>query len=500
MTRKELQVRDEGVLKRTIDRCRDRNILLPTFKQLANPELIPAEIKKKLKDLPMQEVHPLNLFRLTWKNEPTEKGGLFGGVNHIILPPSLTGVPCQIAVLVGHFFPTNAHKVGATYGPLTSRLVTGGFDPEKNIALWPSTGNYCRGGAYNSALLDVPCIAVLPEEMSEERFNWLKKIKTQIVATPGGESNVKEIFDKTKELCEDPKIIALNQFSEFTNPIFHYYCTGRAMEEVFEGIKASGHPNARFSGLCLTQGSAGCIASADYIKEQYPRVKIAGCEALQCPTLTENGFGAHKIEGIGDKHVPWVHNVKTMDMVIDIDDDDCMRIARLFNEPEGHDLLIKSGVPRDVVAKLPLMGISGIANMLSSIKMAKYYEFTSDDVMVTVATDAMSLYESRLVELRREEGPYTHTRAAVDFERSILAQNGRGHLEELTYWSKKRMHNLKYFTWIEQQGQKPEELNAMWYDPNYWTSKWNLVEDLDVKIEEFNKKTGLHIPSRNSKL
>ena len=173
--------------KRAVDRVRERNIIIPTFAQMKNPALIPDHIKRELASVGMWDLNPRNLFRITWKNQPVAKGGGYGGVNYIELPSSLTGTPARIIVLVGKWFPTGAHKVGAAFGCLVPRLVTGQFDPTTQKAVWPSTGNYCRGGAYDLALLACELIAILPEGMSAERFEWLSKIAGETIKTPGSE-------------------------------------------------------------------------------------------------------------------------------------------------------------------------------------------------------------------------------------------------------------------------------------------------------------------------
>ncbi len=477
------------ILENTIKRCKDRDIIIPTYEQMYNPDKIPQGIKDELKDIGLWDLHPRNLFRITWKNEPVKKGGGFDGVNYIEIPKELSGVQARIFILIGKWFPTGAHKVGATFGPLVEKLVRGEFDPTTQKALWPSTGNYCRGGAYDAYLLACPSIAVLPEGMSKERFEWLKEVGSEIYATPGVESNVKEVFDKTKELkAERPdEIVVLNQFEEFGNAVWHYAVTGRAMDEVFQKEKKG---NQRLSGLFLTQGSAGTLGCADYLREQYPTIKICAGEAWQCPTLLYNGFGGHRIEGIGDKHVPWIFNVKNMDMVDAIDDEKCMRMIRLFNEPVGRDFLKKQGVDPELVDKLDLLGISSVANLIGAIKMAKYYEMNENDIIVTVATDSMELYQSRIKELREEYGKYREVDAGRDFEKALQSLT-TDHMLELSYWDKKRLHNLKYFTWIEQQGKDLEELNAQWYDENYWKKRLNSYKEWDRLIEEFNDKTGL---------
>ena len=478
----------EEQLKRTAQRARERGIIVPTFAQMRDPNLIPESIKQQLCDIGLWDLHPLNLFLITWKNEPTAHGGGFGGVNYIEFPPELTGVSARIIALVGRWFPTGAHKVGATFGCLVPRLVTGQFDPTFHQAVWPSTGNYCRGGAYNSNLLGCESIAILPEEMSRERFEWLEKIAGEVIATPGCESNVWEIFQKCIELqATRDNVMIFNQFDEPGNHLWHYEITGHAMEEVLRAELRGG----RYAGVVLTSGSAGTMGCGDYLKELYPGSKLVVSEALQCPTLLENGFGGHRIEGIGDKHVPWIHNARNTDMITGIDDEDCIRLIRLLNEDAGKTYLQSQGVPTDLVERLNLLGISGIANLLSAIKFAKYHELTGSDVILTVLTDSMELYQSRLVELRDAHGPYEATNAAVDYHAHLLGIK-TDHTLELRHPDRKRIHNLKYFTWIEQLGKSVEELDAQWYDyPGYWDQIHSMVPAIDELIIAFNERVGL---------
>ncbi len=487
MTKIDLAVHKES-LERAVERMRKQNIILPTFAQMKNPELIPGKIKDELRTVGLWDVHPRNLFRITWHNQPVEKGGGFGGANYLELPSSLTGTKARVIALVGKWFPTGAHKVGAAYGCLVPRLVTGQFDPTRQKAVWPSTGNYCRGGAYDSALMGCESIAILPQGMSRERFDWLKKIASEVIATPGTESNVKEIFDKCWELRKSGQdLMIFNQFEEFGNYMWHYEITGHAMEEV---IKKVARPGDNFRGVALTTGSAGTIASGDYLKQQYPTSKIIASEALQCPTLLNNGFGAHRIEGIGDKHVPWIHNIKNTDFVVAIDDNAVVNISRLFNEPEGRKYLAKKGVPQEVIEQLDLLGFSGIANTLSAIKFAKYYELTESDIVFTVFTDSMQLYGSRIEEMRKEMGPFTESDAAAVYAQYLQGVTS-DNLLELTYESRKRVHNLKYFTWVEQQGKTYQEIQDQWYAPDYWTDVQGQVGKVDELIAEFNDRVGI---------
>lgn len=476
-------------LKRSVQRARERAIIIPTFAQMKDPSRIPDSIKARLKNVGLWDVNSLNLFRITWKNEPVPFGGGFGGVNYVELPSSLTGVPARIIALVGKWFPTGAHKVGATFGCLVPRLVTGQFDPTYHKAVWPSTGNFCRGGSYNAALLECESIAILPEGMSRERFEWLSKLAGEVIATPGCESNVKEIFDKCWELknTRGDKVFIFNQFEEFGNYLWHYEVTGHAMEEVLREVMG---PRDEYRGVVLTTGSAGTIGCGDYMKQVFPTSKVAASEALQCPTLLLNGFGGHRIEGIGDKHVPWVHNIKNTDMVMAIDDEACVSLVRLFNEPVGRAYLVKRGVPEALVARLDLLGISSIANVLSAIKFAKWYELGEHDIVLTVWTDSMELYQSRVQELREERGKYTEKDAAADYSRYLMGCTV-DYVEELGYWDRKRIHNLKYFTWVEQQGKTYAEIQAQWYDPDYWTGFQRQIPEIDALIQQFNEMTGL---------
>ncbi len=471
---------DHAVVKKTAARCKARGIIIPTFAQMQNPHLIPDSIKKKLPSIGLWDVNPLNLFRITWKNDVMTGG--FGGVNYFEIPKAITGVDARIIGIVGKYFPTGAHKVGAAFGCLVPRLVSGEFDPEKHKAVWPSTGNYCRGGAFDCRLLDCTPIAILPEGMSKERFTWLREIGSEVIATPGTESNVKEIYDKCWELKKDPLNIIFNQFEEFGNPIWHYNVTGPALEEAFQAL---GVKNGNAAAYISATGSAGTIGAGDYLKTIHPHLKIVASEALQCPTLFMNGFGEHRIEGIGDKHVPWVHNVRNTDAVSAIDDEDCMRVLRLFNEEEGRTYLKTQGVTDQQLENLKLMGISSISNMLSAIKTAKYFEYGSSDVVVTVFTDSAEMYLSRVEELRHERGAYSTIDAAKDHAGPLTHQS-IDYYKELSYYDRKAIHNLKYFTWVEQQGKSSEELREQW-EPEYWRSLFeDEVAQFDKLIEEFN--------------
>ncbi len=484
----------QTIRERAVARCRERHILIPTFAQMRDPASLDPAVVAALREVDMQAVDPLNLFRITWRNNL--ETGTFGEVNALELPTQLTGVQARIIGLIGAYFPTGAHKVGAAFGCLVPRLVNGEFDPTTHLAVWPSTGNYCRGGAFDSALLGCRPVAILPEEMSRERFDWLERIGAEIIATPGCESNVKEIFDACWKIREErPETVVFNQFDEFGNYLWHYGVTGPAAESAF---RRHAEPNDRLAGWVGATGSAGTLAAGDYLKEQFRNVTITAAEPLQCPTLLMNGYGGHRIEGIGDKHVPWIHNVRNTDAVTAIDDEATMRLLRLFNQPAGHEVLRRYGVAVGVIERLGLLGISSICNLLAAIKVANYYALDEHDVLIMSLTDSVELYRTRLDELRRERGGYTETQATADLERYLLGV-GTDHFKELLFTDRKAIHNLKYFTWVEQQGKTVDELDALW-SRSFWCDLITQLPELDEQIAQFNRDTGVldHIRRRQT--
>ncbi len=478
---------NEAQRKKNIQRCREKGIILPTYAQMRDPAKIPEQVKTELAGIGLWDVHVRNLFRINWHNEPVENGGGFGGVNFVELPSAITGTKARIVGIVGKWFPTGAHKVGPAISCLLPELVTGRFDPVTKKAVWPSTGNYCRGGAYISRLLSCPSVAILPEGMSKERFDWLRTMAEEVIATPGCESNVKEIFDKCIELERTrPDAVIFNQFDQLPNSLWHYNVTGPAIEEVFRKIA---RPGDSVAGAVLSSGSAGTMAAGSYLRDTFPGAKVGVAEALQCPTILENGFGDHRIEGIGDKHIPWIHNMRETDVAIGVDDELTIRFIRLFNEAAGKKALAENGVGQEVLDKLEWMGISSIGNMIGAIKFAKYYELGEHDVVFTVFTDSMAMYQSRLAELNTERGAYDQRQVDRDVDR--LSGISLDHVLELSHVDKRRVHQLKYFTWVEQLGKSVEELRAQWDDyRNYWGCLRTQTEDLDAMINEFNAEVG----------
>jgi cysteine synthase len=484
---------DEQMLERTAARFREAGIGLPTFAQLADPSRIPASVTARLAGVGADDADPLNLFRVNWFNDASRTGRA-AVPEHVVLPKELTGVDARVVVALGDRFPMiAAHKVLAAYGCLAPRLVTGQFDPTRDRAVWPSTGNYCRGGVAISRLMRCHGVAVLPEGMSQERFDWLERWVADpddIIRTPGVESNVKEIYDKCHELAENPENHILNQFSEFGNHVVHYLATGAALDAVFAAMQRE-EPSLRLRGFVSATGSAGTIGAGDYLKERHGSLVVA-VEAVECPTMLYNGFGEHNIQGIGDKHIPLIHNVMNTDVAVGVSDRATDRLGLLFGTELGREHLLKRrGVAADVVAELPSLGLSSICNVLAAIKVAKHFDLGPDDVVATVATDGAAMYgsERELAVAKYFPGGFDELGAAEVFGEHLLGVT-TDHMRELTYEERTRIFNLGYYTWVEQQGVSIEDFEAR-RDQSFWKAQHAKAEVWDELIDEFNARTGV---------
>jgi cysteine synthase len=488
----ERTVVDAAVYRNTVSRFQKAGVLLPTIGQLKDPSTIPAAIRARLAGVGPDEPNPLNLFRVHWFNDAA-RTGLTDVPEHVELPSALTGVRARIVLALGNRFPMiSAHKVLAAYGCLVPRLVTGQFDPGHHHAVWPSTGNYCRGGVAISRILGCRGTAVLPENMSKERFDWLDRWvsdPSDIVRTPGSESNVKEIYDKCAELDRNPDNIIFNQFCEFGNYLVHRNCTGAALETLYRAI-TKGRPNSRLAAFVSASGSAGTLGAGDHLKEVLG-ARIVAVEATECPTLLSNGFGEHNIQGIGDKHVPYIHNVMNTDTVVGISDAHTDRLLALFNTDEGRRYLTeRRGIDAGLVARLSNLGLSSLCNMLAAIKVARQYDLGADDVIVTVATDGAAMYGSEIAKsIAKHFGNRFDAVTAGEAFAGSLAATTTDHVLEMTHAERKRVFNLGYFTWVEQQGVSLPEFSAR-VTQSFWDGLQELVPAWDAMIVEFNAASG----------
>ncbi len=448
----------------------------PTFEEMLHPEKIdPALRKEALAVLQGDPLSPLNLYNITWRDGANR-------IRHVVLPEALTGVPTPICLIIGVGFPTGSHKVGATYSCTIEKQVRGAIRPGEHRLVWPSTGNYGVGGAYVGERMGYDSFVILPEEMSQERFDKITWYGAKYAKTPGCESNVKEIYDKAWELSREPNTIIVNQFSEFANYRFHYYVTGTTLLELFEELKGQG-VGRRFAGITSAMGSAGTIASGERVKEAHPDALTIGLEPVQCPTLYSNGFGGHDIQGIGDKHVTFIHNTDAMDAIICIDEWDCKKGMQLIHEGIGHEVLAKAGVDSSLLDCIKdAFGISTICNILGAIKTAKHYKLGRDDILFTIATDGIDRYYSVMQNMDRDLGKMDAEEAARRHEEIFLRQPC-DFIREGSQHAKDCWANLKYYTWVEQQGKTVEELRAQ-RSPEYWQQHREQVAETDRMILE----------------
>jgi cysteine synthase len=445
---------------------------------MLHPETIAPATRAKAVQMRTQDpLDPINLYNISWRGLDD------GAIRHAVLPRELTGVEAPIVVLYGRDFPTGAHKVGAAYSVLAEMTLFGQVDPRVHTVVWPSTGNYGIGGAWVGGRMGTRSIVVLPEQMSQERFAKIESYGATVIKTPGCESNVKEIYDKTWELRRDPNIRILNQFEVMGNYRFHYHVTGNTIVELAAELKDRGVGNGRIAAYCSAMGSAGTIAAGDRVKQVFPEAKTVGLEPTQCPTLYNNGYGGHDIQGIGDKHVTWIHNVMNMDAIICLDDIECKKGLQFLTEEPGMDRLVRLGVAPALVETLStIFGISGVCNVLGAIKAAKHYRFGPDDVIVTICTDAIDRYHSVMEEMTRTYGSMDASEAAVRLN-AIFHGQKTDWIKDGTPDVRRQWHNLKYYTWVEQQGKTVAELDAQ-LSPSWWAEHQQMVPAIDARIKQ----------------
>jgi cysteine synthase len=488
----EPEIVDRSRRRAAIDRLREIDGRMPTWSELADPATIDAKALPALARVDPDAPSPANLWRVHWFNGPDRRTP-HGVPAHIVLPPALTGVKAPVVVLLGSRFPMiGAHKVLAAYACLVPRLVTGQFDPAQDRAVWPSTGNYCRGGVAISRILGCRGVAILPAGMSRERFDWLRDWvadPADIVRTPGTESNVKEIYDECAVQARDKRNVIINQFSEFANYLIHYHCTGHACDVVFGNLKRT-HAHYRLAAFVCATGSAGTIAAGDRLKSLHG-TKIAAVEAAECPTMLCNGYGEHNIQGIGDKHIPLIHNVMNTDAVIGVSDAASDGLNLLFGSTCGRDYLVgRRAIDPDLVRSFDDVGLSGLANIVAAIKLAKHLDYGPDDMVMTVATDSAALYASEREAhcARRYAGSFDTVNAGEIFARHLegIVDND---VMELRHADRKRIFNLGYYTWVEQQGVSVADFERR-RSQDFWRTLIDDIPAWDRLIEDFNAEVG----------
>jgi cysteine synthase len=438
----------------------------PTFAEMRDPGLVDPDVRSGAAEARKLPLDPRNLWNLSWKAD--------GAVPFTVLPEALTGVRAPIVVISGRRFPTGSHKVGPAYSILVEKQLDGRCAPGEHTLVFPSTGNFGIGGAWVGPRMGYRSRVVLPEEMSAERFEKIRAYGADVIATHGSESNVKEIYDKVRELRADTANRILNQFEEMGNYRFHFHCTAAAAAEVVGslGLEAGAFVSA--------MGSAGTVAAGEGLRLRHPGLRVVAVEPMQCPTLHSVGFGAHRIEGIGDKHVTWIHNVWATDLLVCVDDLECLEGLQLLQE--GQATLEAEGVPAERARSwVGFFGISGVCNVLAAIRAADHFGLGPRQAVVTVATDGFDRYPSVLRRLDGEQGPMDAEKARRRV--AIFRSRRTGWLVEGTPEVRRRWHNQKYFTWVEQQGKTVAELRAQ-EDPAWWVAEQERAHEIDRRIRE----------------
>jgi len=448
----------------------------PTFEEMLHPNAIDPVVRQQaVNALTESPLDPVNLYNITWR-------GADDCVKYEVLPTELTGVDAPIVVLYGRDFPTGSHKVGAAYSVLAEALLFDRVGIDRHTVVWPSTGNYGIGGAWVGGRVGARSVVVLPEGMSRERFERIEGYGAQVIKTHGVESNVKEVYDKARELRRNPDIRVLNQFESMGNYRFHYHVTGNTVAGLAADLKRQGVGDGSIAAFCSAMGSAGTIAAGDRLKQLWPDLRIVGLEPVQCPTLYNNGYGGHDIQGIGDKHVTWIHNVMNMDAIMCLDDVECKKGLQLLTSEAGRETITRRyGVAESKALRLAtIFGISGVCNALGAIKTAKHYRFGKRDVIVTICTDAIDRYYSVMKEMADIYGEIDDARATAYVE-AIFHGAKTDWIKDETPDTRRQWHNLKYFSWVEQQGKTVEELDAQ-KDPEWWIGHQRLIPEIDARI------------------
>jgi cysteine synthase A len=440
----------------------------PTYDEMLDPGLLGKAVRARaLAALNHDELDPINLFNITWKNGDNQ-------VRKVVLPPALTGIDANVVVMLGNGFPSGSHKVGPAYSTLIEGLVDGEIVPGVHTILGPSTGNFGIGTAYISRLLGFRAIVIMPDSMSKERYERIRKYGGELELTPGSESDVILTLEKTRELLKNPTYRALAQFELFPNYRFHRHVTGGS---AIEAVKDVG--NGRIAGFTSAPGSAGTIAAGDQIKTVFPEAKIAALEPYECSTLANGGRGQHRIEGIGDKMCTLIHNVLNTDFVILIKDEETVQGVKIFHD--GADSLVRMGVDRGLALSLRnLFGPSGICNVLGAIKLAKYLSLGPGDNIVTVATDGFDRYESVLDDLN---GRYLELAPAVldRWAHDIFLSACDDHVYDFRKPAmKERLFAQKESDWLK-FGYTQEFLDSM-RSPVFWEAQYARVREYEQKI------------------
>jgi len=442
----------------------------PTYEEMLYPEELPQTIRTKAAAAQADELDPANLFNITWRRSDNR-------IRHVVLPKELTGVEANILVLVGRHFPSGSHKVGPAYATLMEGELAGEIVPGKSTMIGPSTGNFGIGVAYISRLKGYRAIVIMPEQMSAERYERIRHYGGQLDLTPGSESDVILVLERTREYRKDTRNKVLAQFELLPNYRFHRYVTGRSALEV-----ANEYGNGRVAAFVAAPGSAGTLAAGDEIKSRFRGCIVCAPEPRECSTLFNNGRGTHRIEGIGDKMVTLIHNVLTTDYVALIHDEDCLiglqllqqrpaLVEQLVHLPEGSLKCFRD-----------LFGVSSLCNILGAIRMARFLGLGSEDNVVTIATDGFDRYPSVLADLEERCGPFAEPEVRDSFEKLFRGGDAADLLDVRSAKEKERLFGYKEEVWAG-FGYSHTYLEGM-KSQSFWDAETEKIAEIDAALAQ----------------
>ena len=446
----------------------------PTYAEMRNPLLLPSALRTAAKDaLNSDELNAVNLFNINWKNTGDQ-------VEALVLPKELTGVQANIVVLSGRNFPSGSMKVGPAYVTLAEHEAMDGLRPGDKAVIGPSTGNFGIGTAYISRLKGYRAIVVMPDNMSRERYERIRKYEGDLDLTPGTESDVILTLERThSEYVSKPdEYVVLAQFELLPNYRFHRHVTGDA---VVQSVRDIG--NGRVAAFVSAPGSAGTLAAGDYVKSLWRDARTVALEPRECSTLYDGGQGQHRIEGIGDKMVTLIHNVFNTDLLMLIHDEDTVRGMEVM-QSATHVLVDRLGVPSDVACELyGKFGPSCICNIVGAIKTAKYLGLGPEDNVVTIATDSYDRYPSVSQALYERIGGKPDDDQLEMWAKSVFLGASLGEVIDLNAPGQQaRLQQMKEDLWTR-FGYDASYVRRM-AGQDFWDAEYAKIQEIDPLIEE----------------
>jgi cysteine synthase len=472
----------------------------PTYEEMADPTKLPPAVRAAALRARANELDPLNLFNITWLNEHNRP-------RYVVLPRELTGTKANIIVLTACSFPSGSHKVGPAYATMAEAEALGKVTHDMTI-IGPSTGNFGIGTAYIARLKGFKSIVVMPEGMSAERYDRIRKYGGELILTPGSESDVILVLERVVEFKHDPTKLVLGQFELLPNYRFHRHTTGQA------ALRAAAEVgNGKVAAFVSAPGSAGTIAAADAVKEKFADAAVVAVEPKECATLTNGGRGTHRIEGIGDKMVTLIHNVLNTDYVLTVHDDDTVKGLYVFHElgAEGLSELVGARVDgkravEDLCAACQCsteafdyyckcFGISSICNIMGAIRTAHYLGLGEGDNVVTIATDGFDRYPSVMRDLEQRVGrPIDRPVMTQWFEQIFRQWSPADFLDVRSREQKERLFRMKEETWLHFEYSK-EYLDRM-KSQTFWDEEYALIPKMDEAIAALRERSGAWPPVR----